>query len=338
MAKRKPKTYRFQLSIGEITDEYQRILPVIKSKSHKYGALDITSEMINAMVKHWDDKVMGEREPYLDLDHWGGEAAGWFGDIQAREDGLYVKIEWTELGREKVEKKLYRYFSAEFGEYMGLEDGQLYYPVLYGAALTNRPLMNNLSPAHLSDHDPAHSDGEENTEGVSGMETLKEILDALFALGDEERGKATDEDRGKVAKFLGIKLSVGTETDSVKLANQIVTLKEQMAVIKSERDEIKAKLDAKDKAELAARKANVIELAVKAGKILPKNREQWEKLFDADPEGTAALLSVKGNEVDLTEHGSGTGGGEAKFSAEELETFKKMGLTDEDIKNEGGAK
>ena len=336
MAKRKPKTYRFQLSIGEITDEYQRILPVIKSKSHKYGALDITSEMINAMVKHWDDKVMGEREPYLDLDHWGGEAAGWFGDIQAREDGLYVKIEWTELGREKVEKKLYRYFSAEFGEYMGLEDGQLYYPVLYGAALTNRPLMNNLSPAHLSDHDPAHSDGEENTEGVSDMETLKEILDALFALGDEERGKATDEDRGKVAKFLGIKLSEGTDADTQKLADESALLKRQLTAVMSERDGLAQQIADSNKAKLAERKATVIELAIKSGKILPVNREVWEQAFDANPENTEKLLLVKGAEVDLSEHGSGTGGGEQKFAAAEIQTFHKLGLTDEDIQNEGG--
>lgn len=331
-----PKKYQFQLAIGDLADEYQKILPVIKSKSHKYGALEITREMIGAMVDNWKNRVMGEREPYLDIDHYGGEAAGWFPNIEARDDGLYVKIEWTELGREKVEKRLYRYFSAEFGEYMGLEDGEIHYPVLYGAALTNRPLMSNLPAAHLSDNDPAHSDGENDTEGDPRMGTLKDVLDALFALSDDERGKANDEDRGKIAKVLGIKLSDGTETDSVKLSNQIVTLKEQMATIKSERDELKAKLDEKDKAELAARKANVIELAVKAGKILPKNRETWERLFDADPEGTAEILSVKGNEVDLTEHGSGTGGTEAKFSDAELETFKKMGLSDEDLKNYGG--
>lgn len=329
-----PKKYQFATAIGDLTDEYQKILPVIKSKSHKYGALEITREMIGAMVDNWKNKVMGEREPYLDIDHFGGEAAGWFPDIEARDDGLYVKIEWTELGREKVEKRLYRYFSAEFGEYMGLEDGEIRFPVLYGAALTNRPLMSNLPAAHLSENTPAHSDGENDTEGDPDMGTLKDVLDALFALSDDERGKATDEDRGKAAKALDIE--VGTDTEAVKLSDQIVTLKTQLSTIQSERDELKAKLDEKEKAELAARKANVIELAVKAGKILPKNREKWEKLFDADPEGTADLLAVKGSEVDLTEHGTPGSGAEAKLSDAELEVMHKMGLTDEDIKNHGG--
>jgi len=333
------REYQLALSVAELIDDYQMILPFGKFNTAKYGEIEIPREWGEKMVEHWQARAMGEREPYVDVDHTGGEAQGWIKDLQVRDDGLYARVEWTALGRDKVDGKIFRYFSAEFGPYTDLETGEEIFPVLTSVALTNRPVMSHMKPVHLSEGDtdiPAHGDGANHNNGVSDM-NLNETLDALFALEDE-RGNITDEQREKIREFAGIKMSeTSTDTEALKLAEEkIENMKTQLETVLEENKEMGTKLSEYEQEKHDARKSEVIEAALSEGKILPKNREKWEGMFDKDPEGIVDLLNEKGAEVDLSEKGTGDGGGEMKFSEAELAEFHKMGIDDETIKTYGG--
>ena len=139
------------------TRELQLILPIGKYHSPVYGEFEISKETCEDMAANWEAKVLGERSPYIDTDHDGGAAMGWIKELQAQEAGLYAGIEWTEPGRELLEKGLYKYFSAEIGDHMDIHTGLKIKNVLIAATLTNRPFMNTMPEAHLSDRNtPPH--------------------------------------------------------------------------------------------------------------------------------------------------------------------------------------
>lgn len=119
--------------------------------------LRITREMLNNYVAHFSSNVYGS-DLQVNLGHYReGEAAGWFKGLHVETDSqniahLMAEIEWTELGVEKITKKLYKYVSSEFAfEYPHAETGELIRDVFMGAALTNIPAMKNQNQLELSE-------------------------------------------------------------------------------------------------------------------------------------------------------------------------------------------
>jgi len=337
-----------RLTLADVDDvedpSFQLAFPIGAFRTAKYGEIIVTRTFAKRMHDNWKAGVLGKRAVYMDTNHDFGEACAWAEDMRVTDDGLEVKWDFNSKGRELVSDRRYRFYSAAIGWAINIETGDEAYPVLYAVSLTNDPVMNTMPEAHLSDQrtDSAQSDGEKNiTGGDTPVNTLSEILEALFSLGTEEREKATDEQRDKIAKFFGIKLGDGSEAE-VKLteAKQALELKdEKLALVLDENKELSKKLADIQAKQLATRKAEVIEKALSEGKILPKNREKWEGMFDKDPDGTADLLAEKGSEVDLGEVGKGTGGAETTLTDDDrdaFEVFRKINwnLSEEDAKAE----
>jgi len=324
-----------------ITDEYQMILPIGTFYSSKYGKIEISRSFCEQMEDHWRDKVLGNRETFIDTEHDRGAANGWIHDLQVRDDGLYAQIKWTEKGRKLVEDGLYKFFSADIAEAVHIKSGIKVFPVLVAVALTNTPVMNTMPAAHLDEgNDPAHSDGDNNNLEESEMKTLKEILEALFSLGDEEKGKLTDGEKKQVAEYFGF---AEVESKNIELSDQVSDLQqkvelqdEKIDLLLNENKEKSKELSEVKKEKQDAEKTDVIEKALSEGKITPKNRADWEELYDKDPEGAKKLLEAQDPVIDLSERGTGDKGQEVQFTAEEKETFDKMGISDETVKEYGG--
>ena len=84
----------------------------------------------------------------VDYEHQslGGDkapAAGWIKELQARDDGLYARVEWTAAARQHIEAQEYRYYSPV----LKLEPKTRRPLALMHAALTNTPAMTQLAPA-----------------------------------------------------------------------------------------------------------------------------------------------------------------------------------------------
>jgi hypothetical protein len=165
--------------------------------------------------------------------------------------------------------------------------------------------------------------------------TLEEVLAALQGLPEEERKKATEEQKSKAARALGITIPVDN-SKALEEAQAAGRLKdEQIALLQAEKNTA-----AKEAADLRlertrAEKTQAIEAALAAGKIAPVNRELWEKQYDKDPEGTRALLAAQQPVVDLGERGVAAGGEESELTVEELAMAAKAGLSEEDVKKYG---
>ena len=123
----------------------------------EYGKLEFTSKHFDDFVKNFNDKVRGV-DLAIDQEHKPEEgAAGWIRKLENRgKDGLWALVEWTKVGVDLVKDGAYRYLSSEFDyEWEDNESGKKFENVLFGAALTNRPFIKDLSPVNLSEHTDA---------------------------------------------------------------------------------------------------------------------------------------------------------------------------------------
>ncbi len=121
----------------------------------------VDQEALEAMVRHFRARGL---DLVIDYEHQtlaGGQApaAGWIKDLEAREDGLWARVEWTDAARSYLEAKEYRYFSPV----LRLEKAMRRPVALLHAALTNTPAINHLSPLVAKSRDQGS--------GIRGRET-----------------------------------------------------------------------------------------------------------------------------------------------------------------------
>jgi len=155
----------------------------------------------------WEHKSMGNTD---DTD-----AAGWGKEAQVREDGLWVRVEWSDKGQEAVTGKRYKFNSPVFArEGMQVIQGNRQRPTKLGRiALTNNPNLSGQTPL-TNRRDPANPNPNPNT-----ME-LKTTLLTLLRLA------ATATDQEIVDAVTSLK-SAGTEMEA--MGNRVSELETQIA-------------------------------------------------------------------------------------------------------------
>lgn len=156
-------------------------LPVGQWRHPIKGLVNHTFERIQRFADNVNNRVRGI-DPYVNYDHRekGGESAGWVKAAEAREDGLWLLVDWTEAAAKKLKEKEYRYWSTEYmDEWENPHTGEVHQDVLVGGALTNIPYLKNLVPINLSELDT-----HEEEQGMDRDKLIK-------LLGLDE--KATDE-------------------------------------------------------------------------------------------------------------------------------------------------
>lgn len=299
--------------VGEASDGFQMVLPVGYWFNRWYGDLIFTQTYCQRVVDNWKAKVLGKREPFLDTEHDRGAANAWVVDMEARADGLYVKWDWTDRGRELVAKRIYRFYSADLETALDIKTGKEVYPVLAAVALTNCPAMNTLPDAHLSDQPGAHGDALKPPAKPGKEEDNMELSDVItFAKA------APETDRDQILSAIAPDLK--TEAEALKAAN--LSLTERLSAMEAEKK--------------AARKVEVIGKALSEGKILPKDKEAWERRFDASPDVIAEILASMPAAVDLTVRGTGDAPDAVALTEDDKRVRKAFGITDEDAKKFGG--
>jgi len=128
--------------------------------STRYGEFEVTPDQIDEMISEFNEsKATGRRQ--VDFDHKAAagdsRAAGWIMGLRREGEKLKAAVEWTPLGREAVEQKIYRFQSAEYAPSKrsktdgSVKEGHW----LRGLTLTNRPFIEGMDPVSLSD-DPAY--------------------------------------------------------------------------------------------------------------------------------------------------------------------------------------
>lgn len=135
-----------------------QVLPQGKFKHPWYGDLDFSEPRLRTMQRNFDRKVLNI-DIMVDEGHDRSKALGWFKALKHRNNhtvngvayaGLFAEIEWNDLGRDLLERDIYRYFSAEVGSYTDAT-GKKYADVVFGGGLTNRPFFKQMPSVKFED-------------------------------------------------------------------------------------------------------------------------------------------------------------------------------------------
>lgn len=108
------------LSFASLNESGESIIEVLRTGKIQDRGLQITKGMLEDFIKHFREDVYGQgRDIPVNLSHnREGEAAGWVRELFLDGESLMARIEWTELGRDKLSKKLFKFISAELAGIM----------------------------------------------------------------------------------------------------------------------------------------------------------------------------------------------------------------------------
>jgi phage I-like protein len=166
----------FQFDDDANTSTWIHAMPIGEYDHPVHGKIKLTAERIRNFALSVTNRVRGI-DPDIDYDHKanGGDAAGWVQGAEARDDGLWLLVKWTQTAYTKLKEGAYRYFSPEFvDEWVHPKTGQVFRDVLNGGGITNRPFLKDILPINMTEVIQA-SGGS----GVNPDEVLKEIAKLL---------------------------------------------------------------------------------------------------------------------------------------------------------------
>jgi phage I-like protein len=182
--------------------------------------------------------------------------------MQAREDGIWGRVEWTEAGRALRAEGAYRGISPVFEH---TASGTVV--LIRNAALTNTPNLTQLATLHdQAGHDTTHN-----------QETEMDITELRRALGVD----AATDDAGVIAAAVAAVTQRAEHSRAAEM--QLTALQTQVSALTSQVAEMTT-------AEKRARAEGYIDGAIRAGKPILVGRETLIAQHMADPVGTETLV------------------------------------------------
>jgi phage I-like protein len=284
------------------------------------------SRGIDLVIDYEHQSLQGERAP----------AAGWIKDLEARPDGLWARVDWTQQAREYLEKKEYRYFSPV----LRLDPETRKPTALMHVGLTNVPAINHLPPlvARWGGEAAVKAEllpGEAGRQSVamemdSGKEKAKmvEQLKRLMGLTPEVEEGAVYGKALEAFRDLAATLNLSDEVSVAQLKGAVEALKASAVRLFTAEEELQA-LRARLTEEAADR---VVEEALKAGKVSPAQRGWALEYCRRDPEGfqtyadRAPKLVPTGEELQLRREDHQAEGG---LLPEELAVCRSLNVSPE---------
>lgn len=330
--------------IGE-APEIIKILPLGHVVSTK-GEFNVDAESYEAMKakirKHGVDLVVDYE--HQTLDGVQAPAAGWLKELFIADGYIQGKVDWTLKAKQYLENREYRYISPVIT--VRKSDGKAV--GLHSIALTNTPAIEGMTPlVNKSDPEGGQDPMNELLKTLAGLLDLAEdateeqVVEALKALKDAAAAaEQPPDDKGgddavvankAICEMLGLQAGAATEDVAAKIAGLQSGAGSESALA----TEVKAL-----KAQMAERDADeAVDLALKAGKITPAQRD-WAKSYAlSDPKGFEGFVEKAPQVVTMEEIAGGAATvalkASAQLSGDAMLACKQLGVTAEDIDQYG---
>jgi hypothetical protein len=199
------------------------------------------------------------------------KAYGWVKSLEARADGLYGQVEWSEPGKTLLANKHYKFFSPYWdARVVGTEGGKTVYQptALLSVGLTNQP---NLPVKPLA------NEKENDMEPTMKLAAIVALLGLANTATEAEVTTEINRIKGEAGKVTG-------------LANEKTTATTGLENEKTEHGKTKTKLENA----IVQRNKFALDLAVKEGRLAPAEREAWAtKLANNYDDGIKELETKK---------------------------------------------
>ncbi len=237
------------------------------------------SRGIDLVIDYEHQSLNGERAP----------AAGWIKDLEARKDGLWARVDWTQQAQEYLAQREYRYFSPV----LRLDPETRRPMALMHVGLTNVPAINHLPPLVARWGGEAKAPGKLKPVGLTlgapmiEMESVKEKpkmvekLKRLMGLTSEVEEGAVYGKALEAFRDLGVILNLPDDATVAQLKGAVEAHKAGVARLHKAEEEVQA-LKARLVEETTERS---VEEALKAGKVSPAQRGWALEYCRRDPEG-----------------------------------------------------
>ena len=258
---------------------------------------------------------MGDTDVVIDYEHetdrdngQPAPAAGWIKEFEARADGLWGRVEWTDRAKRMLAAREYRYISPTF-----LHDGTGEVRLIARAALTNAPALD--LPALASTTIDQRSNGMHpktvhKALGLAEDATDEDVTKAVVALGARHAATMSALGLPADADEAAAKAKLETMSTAAPAASDFVP--------RAEYDRVAGDVKALREAETERAATAAVDKATAAGKIAPGMRdwamarakadlEDFERFAEAAP----ALMSATGTGAVRTP-AAADGGGVAK--------------------------
>ncbi|MGD9863592.1 MAG: phage protease [Pseudodonghicola sp.] len=255
-------------------------------------------------------------------------ARGYIVELQARVDGIWGRVDWTEAGRALMSDRAYLGISPAI-----VHDGSKAILGLARASLTNKPNLRGLTSLHMETDDMSLK-AVAKALGLSDDAGEDQILTAIGTLKTPDTQMALQSQLGEIAVALGAaqdaapdvvlaeakKKATAAPTEIVALQTELATMASALASIKEG--------SAREKAEA------YIDGEINSGRIgIKQVRERYIALHMADPEGTKAMVEVMpilGPNNRPSIPATPAKPGEIALQSEQLEAARLLGISPKD--------
>jgi phage I-like protein len=267
------------LPLGKVELADHREPFTVDEASLKSMVAAFRSRGIDLVIDYEHQSLNGERAP----------AAGWIKDLEARGDGLWAQVDWTQQAREYLAQREYRYFSPV----LRLDPETRRPMALMHVGLTNVPAINHLPPLVARWGGEAKAPGELQKEELvlrapaiemkyaKEKAKMVEKLKSLMGLNPEVEAGAVCGKALEAFRDLGGCLNLPDDATVAQLKGAVEALKagaERLLKTEEALLTLKARL-VKETTE------RYVEEALKAGKVSPAQRGWALEYCRRDPEG-----------------------------------------------------
>jgi phage I-like protein len=236
--------------------------------------LSVFARVGRDLVLDFEHQTLGTADRNFQSPDGTAPAAGWVQELEARKDGLWARMSWTERGERMVLAREYRYLSPVV--FVRKEDRRA--AVLRHVALTNDPAILGMKPIVNKATEPEEGDMD-----------LKDKLIEMLSL----KAEASDEELLAGVRDLHAWRTGVTSTLALKADATAADARGAVLALKSPDNTIPMAEFVALKAQVAKRSADdLVELALKDGKVTPANKAWAEEYALKDTEGFQAFLKT----------------------------------------------
>ena len=174
-------------SLGD-DPKWHKVFPYGEKFFDKTSSVKFNDEFFDGIIKRFSEASLELQTDYNHLSSRANgnkptkeeaAASGWIKDMEKRDDGLWLLIDWTDEARADIRGDKYKYLSPEFVERSTDKDTGEHEEIakLLAVALVNRPFIDNQEPLAASDSDV----GSLTAADEAGKEKVKQMDEELKA-------------------------------------------------------------------------------------------------------------------------------------------------------------
>ena len=148
-----PKGFVVECSELNPTDDWVQLIKYGEWPHPEHGNEVLTEERGRRFKENFDNNTVG-RKISINYEHGrsfahGTKAAATIEEVELREDGVYGRVDWTPTALSEIENGEWLYLSPEYYDEFD-RDGDSIADVIWGAALTNTPVIYGIAPINCS--------------------------------------------------------------------------------------------------------------------------------------------------------------------------------------------